>query len=50
MNSADQLFDRLLREEHLISFIDAYEILLGNRPKWVTHQHSPKVIDIALKL
>ena len=32
MNAADQLFERLLREGRKISYIRAYEILLGNRP------------------
>jgi hypothetical protein len=50
MNAAEQLFERLLREEKLISYIDAYELLLGTRPRpfWNKRDCRP-VLRLALQ-
>ena len=50
MSPADLLFQRLLGERRKISYIDAYEILVGPRPasgKWRNQVHCPQVIAVA---
>ncbi len=48
MNPADQLFQQLLRDRRKISYIDAYEILVGHRPQpWLNLVHCPEVIAVA---
>jgi hypothetical protein len=50
MNAAEDLFNRLLRERRLISYIDAHELLLGVRPSPFHNQvHCPPVIQAALQ-
>jgi hypothetical protein len=50
VSPAEQLFDRLLREEGLISYIDAYEILLGERPSpFGNRTHCRPVLQLALR-
>src|SRR5262245_2711054 len=50
MTPAEQLFDRLLREGRLISYIDAYETLLGKRPqRWWNRMHCRQVTTVALQ-
>jgi hypothetical protein len=48
MDVAERLFDRLLQERRLISYIDAYEALLGRRPRrWLHRAHSREVTTVA---
>ena len=48
MNAADRLFQRLLKERRKISYIGAYEILLGNRPNpWRNMPHCREVLAVA---
>ena len=48
MNPADQLFQRLVRDRRKISYIGAYEILVGHRPQpWRNRVHCPQVIAVA---
>lgn len=48
MNPADRLFNWLLREHRKISYIDAYEVLVGYRPNpWRNAPHCREVIAIA---
>lgn len=48
MNPADQLFQQLLRDRRKISYIGAYEILVGHRPQpWRNQVHGPQVIAVA---
>ena len=48
MNPADQLFQRLLHDRRKISYIDAYESLVRDRPQpWRNRVHCPEVIAVA---
>lgn len=48
MNAADQLFQQLLNERRKISYINAYERLLGNRPNpWLNIPHCREVLAVA---
>jgi hypothetical protein len=50
VNTADQLFQRLLRDQRKISYIDAYEALVGHRPRpWLNAPHCREVIAIAMQ-
>ena len=50
MSAAERLFERLLSEEKLISYIDAYELLLGTRPRpfWNKRDCKP-VLEMAIE-
>ena len=50
MSVAEQRFEHLLREEKLISYIDAHEVLLGTRPRpfWNKRDCRP-VLRLALQ-
>lgn len=47
---ANELLQRLLQEGRKVSYIGAYELLLGTRPKrWWHRKHSREVLDVALQ-
>jgi hypothetical protein len=49
-SQADELLRRLLQDGRKVSYIGAYEILLGSRPKpWWHRKHCREVLDIALQ-
>jgi hypothetical protein len=50
VSGPEQLFERLLREENLISYIGAFETLLGTRPRPFRHRRDCRpVLRLALQ-